>query len=651
MIPLLLIGAAYLIGKTMEGESFENGGSVPLLAPNGKPSNLTPEQWHLVRTPKFKAWFGDWENDIKNASKVVDENGEPLVVYRGFNSKSNKGNIFKYGVNRFKHNRLANRFAHYFTRSKKVAYEYAMQGEMVSENDIIIKEYFLRCNNLLDITTSNPKFPKFEDWVKSREALFSYSPYDVVEKLKNRQVPLHSYLFESVINDNNENDINKLSELKIKELQKRIAKEEKIQKEIYTDSQELNLYYLVKMISGKELNEIFKEQYNEHEAEGRRGIYNWFIHFKPNDVIAFDDLDIFLKDLIIENNYQGGKFLEFQFGAKTKKDKEVYFVFEPTQIKLADGTNTTFDGSNPDIRYEEGGVIVGENDGNNKFPTKSEAFELIQDSIESQGRYFIDKNGDGMFTNKKQALKYVDEIYDFFDYFYSMGMIPIYRGVKADEVDLDPYSIGESWSLYLDNAKRFASYLGSSKELKIISAYVPKNNVDWDSAFKLYPLFSDFGDSDSEFELPIPSNNKLINVTVLNYNDAKELEAYKFKKGGRTIAQTPAPKSDRIYGSKVNAKGSASSEKSASKIVLSYKIIDSLKKKLSENKNDNVTLNDLKAVYRRGLGAYSSSHRPTISGGKPNTRNAWAMARVNKFLLKASGVKVKKAYVQDDDLL
>jgi hypothetical protein len=54
-----------------------------LLAPNGKPSNLTPEQWKLVRTPQFKAWFGDWENDPENASKVVDENGEPLVVYHG----------------------------------------------------------------------------------------------------------------------------------------------------------------------------------------------------------------------------------------------------------------------------------------------------------------------------------------------------------------------------------------------------------------------------------------------------------------------------------------------------------------------------------------------------------------------------------------
>lgn len=54
-----------------------------LLAPNKKPSNLTERQYAQVRTREFKEWFGDWENDPQNASKVVDENGEPLVVYHG----------------------------------------------------------------------------------------------------------------------------------------------------------------------------------------------------------------------------------------------------------------------------------------------------------------------------------------------------------------------------------------------------------------------------------------------------------------------------------------------------------------------------------------------------------------------------------------
>jgi hypothetical protein len=75
-----------------------------LLAPNGKPSKLNRYQWAQVRTDNFKAWFGDWENDPANASKVVDENGEPLVMYHGskatdiviFDTSSliNKGSYF-----------------------------------------------------------------------------------------------------------------------------------------------------------------------------------------------------------------------------------------------------------------------------------------------------------------------------------------------------------------------------------------------------------------------------------------------------------------------------------------------------------------------------------------------------------------------------
>ena len=50
-------------------------------APNGKKSNLSPRQWVQVRTKAFKDWFGDWENDPDNSSKVVDDNGEPSVMW------------------------------------------------------------------------------------------------------------------------------------------------------------------------------------------------------------------------------------------------------------------------------------------------------------------------------------------------------------------------------------------------------------------------------------------------------------------------------------------------------------------------------------------------------------------------------------------
>ena len=109
-----------------------------------------------------------------------------------------------------------------------------------------------------------------------------------------------------------------------------------------------------------------------------------------------------------------------------------------------------------------------------------------------------------------------------------------------------------------------------------------------------------------------------------------------------------APKKDRIYGSKKNPKGSASGGK---KIVFSQKTENSLRKKIVEhNKNAKpgrkATLPMLKAVYRRGSGAFSSSHRPGM------TRDGWAMARVNAFLkLLRSGSPANPNYKQDNDLL
>lgn len=47
-------------------------------------NNLLGEKLY-IRTNNFKNWFGDWEKDPENSSKVVDENGEPLVVKHGTN--------------------------------------------------------------------------------------------------------------------------------------------------------------------------------------------------------------------------------------------------------------------------------------------------------------------------------------------------------------------------------------------------------------------------------------------------------------------------------------------------------------------------------------------------------------------------------------
>ena len=125
----------------------------------------------------------------------------------------------------------------------------------------------------------------------------------------------------------------------------------------------------------------------------------------------------------------------------------------------------------------------------------------------------------------------------------------------------------------------------------------------------------------------------------------------------RPVSQTPAPPKERIKGSKENPEGTASTRSKAGDIEISEQNEEALKNKIAEFKDKHPSRNApslgaLKKVFRRGAGAFSTSFRPTISGGRPNSRNAWAMARVNKFLKMAGGGEVKKSYREaDGDLL
>jgi lambda family phage portal protein len=127
--------------------------------------------------------------------------------------------------------------------------------------------------------------------------------------------------------------------------------------------------------------------------------------------------------------------------------------------------------------------------------------------------------------------------------------------------------------------------------------------------------------------------------------------------GPKSAAQTPAPPKERIKGSKENPEGTAATRSKAGDIEISEANEQALKDKIAEFIKDHPqrkvpSLGTLKKVFRRGAGAFSTSFRPTITGGKPNSRNAWAMARVNKFLKMAGGGEVKESYRKaDGDLL
>jgi hypothetical protein len=114
--------------------------------------------------------------------------------------------------------------------------------------------------------------------------------------------------------------------------------------------------------------------------------------------------------------------------------------------------------------------------------------------------------------------------------------------------------------------------------------------------------------------------------------------------------KTPAKPSERRRGSTRNKPGSA---QSGGSVTFGGSVTASLKAKMEQHNKKHgdsagkkATMGALKAVYRRGAGAFSTSHRPGM------TRGGWAMARVNAYLyLLRNGRPSNPNYTTDNDLL
>ena len=93
--------------------------------------------WLQVRTPEFKNRFGDWQSaDKSQVSKVVDENGEPLVVYHRTHEKFNEFSLSWKEYN--KHMNTSTKDGYYFIHDWN-KYEYYWPRKMAC---------FLKANNI-----------------------------------------------------------------------------------------------------------------------------------------------------------------------------------------------------------------------------------------------------------------------------------------------------------------------------------------------------------------------------------------------------------------------------------------------------------------------------------------------------------------------
>jgi predicted ABC-type ATPase len=736
-----------------------------LLAPNGKPSNLTKEQYFIVRTPEFKQWFGDWEkleltkiNDSgideislkrlqEDVSKVVDENGEPLVVYHAttndFNIFSNNEEMKRRGVSKE---------GIFFTNNLIAAETYIHKNPTPTPKQIKSGVFFKEKSNIMPVflRTKKPLIvdAKFSNFNSIGE-IPSYFEKDV--KVNKNDLLLKSdedFGVYYIIDKNNNNTVFKSFD-----------KNDVLQKHDYFMTiPEIN--YSTKIINGslkegKHINDFILESKNN----------------KKDSVIIVN-----IKDL--------GSSVDF---LQEKIFGTTYVVFEPNQIKSAISNNGDFDLKNPDIRFEEGGEVNNFDVLNSEYYEKGGTTNSCE-SFDENGERKIDpvsiKNltecilklpqtkkmnidNEGNYTKERQDLhiqimnnfkkdlvcidndnpiailmggspasgkstflkKYrpfllnsellkidADEI---------RAKLPEYKGFNATQTQeetkdivntlLSDKTIGIPCDfdiVYDGTMNSVKSYLPliellKKRGYKIFVIYI--DNVDYDvvlnrmlsryqqsGRFVPVEVIDDFFSKGKQtlniikqevdgylivdgstndynilekggIELPdnrlysklgkpikelnqFDQNSKQTTLTDTNNDDIR------FEKGGRTIAQTPAVKSEQIYGSDVNKKGSSKDLKNATKIEFSDKTLVSIINKVNEHNkkhpNKKITVESAKAVVRRGMGAYSKSHRPTISNGKPNSRVAWGLARLNAFIYKIVNGKSKSGkYIQDDDLI
>lgn len=156
-------------------------------APNGAPSRLFSDLLKHYNgdrdaaikakaktvTDAFKAWFGDWLSEDKtDVSKVVDENGEPLIVYHGTRTSDN---IIKQGFSKDmsgKGNRGADMGYFYFTNNYENAeYTGIKESEIKPLIDIITSVYDLF--DSVNLPTFDDLYKKIDLKIKERKEYFS----------------------------------------------------------------------------------------------------------------------------------------------------------------------------------------------------------------------------------------------------------------------------------------------------------------------------------------------------------------------------------------------------------------------------------------------------------------------------------------------
>ena len=289
------VGFYYLDKKRTQSIIKHEGYQLPSILNNSSSniiirkidSNVNKKIKKITQSQQFVRWFGDWQNKPKTASKVVDGNGEPLVVYH----------------------QTGNDFTVFDTK-------HTGAGEFDSEMPTGI---FMKPTNSNIGLSGNKQMALYAN---IRNPFIANSRKELVDfYIKN----IDGY-------SDAKNEVKRIdSEYK-----------QKFQDEMKRENQEYQ-----KLWVARKNGEISEEEYQKAVSRDALDdlLEEW--HNKVNEASkkAKSLIDDYFRnsnyDGVIVNNDVGS------FGRSTK----TYIAFENTQVKSATNNIGTFDGKNPDIRY------------------------------------------------------------------------------------------------------------------------------------------------------------------------------------------------------------------------------------------------------------------------------------------------------------
>jgi hypothetical protein len=438
----------------------------------------------IIFSENFKNWFGDWDKDPKNSSKIVDENGYPLVCFHGTNREFT---TFDKSAG-IAHDRGYYGDGFYFTFQKEKKYwksaysEAKYYGERVIPAYINIRNPFnieilsqFNGTNIRTIGTETIvflrnialKFPEIADKIYVTDtqtisvlpALFDKYEQDLDYHLSvdphhpNDYMRANGYLKSKVKKSQTVNSLGEVTE--------------------WTDIEELGRYegYQVP-IKGGLSEKVFIEAPNTENPKGKiidkRILDEATAYWIVAAIEKYDKIsaNYFPEGIMTRNPIITEAIKKNHDGIITGETGDELVVFKPTQIKLADTTNTTFDPDNPDFRFRKGGRVS---------PTDSATMYEVGTvhRSDNDGNLWIvkaDKNGRKSWRRYKEPVDESQMPSEPAAEEHESTMSAIERGALSGKVIEDIFETESDLNfLYLDNidgAKGFIKNQELAKEIR-----------------------------------------------------------------------------------------------------------------------------------------------------------------------------------------